>query len=170
MPVGGPWVLARLNLEETLLRPRTTEVSTRLTVAADDPMAGQHEGQRVRRTGRADRTDRAWVVEPRGYLPVGRGGAIADPVQRPDDLAPEAGGEAEIECELEAGTPPGEEFLDLLRGLVEPAGAAQDARADPAGDVGEDPLLSLGRDEPDADEPRRGRGEDERAERLSMVR
>ena len=126
-------------------------------------MARHDDRQRVGGAGGADGADGPRAAHELGDLLVGAGGAVVDPGQDALDLLAEAGGQGAVQRQVEAAAGAGEVLLQLDGRLVEPARRLQHAGADPRREGGEHgvEILAL---EGDADQPLRGRGEQERAE------
>src|SRR5262245_27959300 len=160
----GMTLTGRLEFQKKPLCVLAAGVAAEGSVAAQDPMTGDHDGNGIGRAGAAHGTDRARAAAGPGDLGVAGGRAEADPGEASEDPVPEAAAEPQVERQVERAALPREVLIELARGAVEPGGRAQDARADLAREPLEHRVVPLG-PERDPHEALRRSGEQKSADR-----
>ena len=126
---------ADLEVEQQPLGRQATPVAAQGAVGAEHAVTGHDHRNRVGGAGGADRADRSRVPGGGRDLGVALGPAVVDVSQVPEHVAPVAGGQPEVQGQVEGPSPPGEVLLELSRCRIEPRRAAQDPRADPVGET-----------------------------------
>ena len=102
------------------LTSRSADVGAGRAVAAHDPVARDHQRQRVGRARRAHRPTARGLPTSRGELRVADRAAIADVGQVLEHGPAEAAGEPQVDGQVEAVAPAGEVVVELPRGVIEP--------------------------------------------------